>query len=110
MNYLTILSNIILSAVDIQVQADCNMTDILQMNDVITVPGEIYPDTGLRVIAINSKERNLFSNELCCGTHALKTDELKRFCITNLKQTNRARYAFTAAAGEAAEKVSKLHF
>lgn len=84
------------------------MTDIFQqMDEIITVPGEIYPENGLRIIGINSRSNslNLSSNELCCGTHAFKTNELRHFCITNLKQTNRARYAFTAVAGEVAEKV-----
>lgn len=84
------------------------MNDVLQLENVITVPGEIYPDTGLRIISMNSISSKFSSKELCCGTHAFKTDELKRFCITNLKQTNRARYAFTAAAGDCAEKVLKL--
>lgn len=69
------------------------------------VPGEIYPETGLRLITVNCEDSQLLSKELCCGTHAINTQELEYFSITNLRQTNRARYAFTAVAGMAAENV-----
>ena len=83
----------------------CTAADILKQNDVTMVPGEIYPEIGLRLITVNCDNLDLLSKELCCGTHITNTQELEYFCITNLKQTNRARYAFTAVAGEAAEKV-----
>lgn len=72
------------------------------------VPGEIYPETGLRLVSVNCDNLDLLSKELCCGTHVTNTQELEHFYITNLKQTNRARYAFTAVAGEVAEKVTKV--
>ncbi|XP_013100290.1 alanine--tRNA ligase, mitochondrial [Stomoxys calcitrans] len=86
----------------------CNASDILQKNNITMVPGEVYPETGLRLVTINCEHYDLQSKELCCGTHVTNTKELEQFCITNVKQTNRARYAFTAVAGDAADKVHKV--
>lgn len=69
------------------------------------VPGEIYPESGLRLISIKCENPQLFSKELCCGTHVTNTQEIEYFCITNLRQTNRARFSFTAVAGGPAENV-----
>uniref|UniRef100_A0A1A9VIR7 alanine--tRNA ligase n=1 Tax=Glossina austeni TaxID=7395 RepID=A0A1A9VIR7_GLOAU len=85
-----------------------NAVEIFQQDDVVTVPGEIYPETDLRLITINCNDLKLLSKELCCGTHASNTQQLEQFCITNLKQPNRARYAFTAVAGEAAKRVLEV--
>lgn len=101
-----IFSQVISSSVPVNVKL-CNAADIFQQNDVTMVPGEIYPETGLRLVTVNC-DNKLLSKELCCGTHVTNTQELEYFSITNLKQTNRARYAFTAVAGHAAEKVIKL--
>ena len=97
-------SRVIASATPVNVEI-CTAADILKQNDVTMVPGEIYPEIGLRLITVNCDNLDLLSKELCCGTHITNTQELEYFCITNLKQTNRARYAFTAVAGDAAEKV-----
>ncbi|KAM7358050.1 alanine--tRNA ligase, mitochondrial [Cochliomyia hominivorax] len=102
-----LINQIISSSIPVNIQL-CNAADILQQNDVTMVPGEIYPETGLRLVTVNCDNLELLSKELCCGTHVTNTQELEYFYITNLKQTNRARYAFTAVAGEAAEKVSKV--
>ncbi|XP_075164210.1 alanine--tRNA ligase, mitochondrial [Haematobia irritans] len=101
------IGQIISSASPVHVEF-CNASDILQQNDVTMVPGEVYPETGLRLIKINCNNFDLLSKELCCGTHVTNTKELENFCITNFKQTNRARYAFTAVAGDAADKVLKV--
>ncbi|KAI8120807.1 mitochondrial, Alanine--tRNA ligase [Lucilia cuprina] len=102
-----LISQVISSSTPVNVEL-CNAADILQQNDVTMVPGEIYPETGLRLVSVNCDNIEMLSKELCCGTHVTNTQELEYFCITNLKQTNRARYAFTAVAAEAAEKVFKV--
>ncbi|KAH8365808.1 hypothetical protein KR093_004670 [Drosophila rubida] len=84
-----------------------NAADVLQQNDITMIPGEIYPEQGLRLINVQCPELNLNSKELCCGTHVTNTKELSSFCVINLKQTNRARFVFTAVAGDAAENVLK---
>ncbi|XP_058981905.1 alanine--tRNA ligase, mitochondrial-like [Musca domestica] len=102
-----LISRIISSASPVNIEL-CNASDILQQNDVTMIPGEVYPETGLRLVTINCDNFDLKSKELCCGTHVTNTKELGKFSVTNLKQTNRARYAFTAVAGEAADKVHKV--
>jgi len=99
------LSRVICEAVPVNVQI-INAAQVLEQNDITMVPGEIYPETGLRLVQILCNNIEVQSKELCCGTHVTNTKELAFFCITNLKQTNRARYAFTAVAGEAAAEVS----
>lgn len=88
-----------------------NANDVLGRNDVTLVPGEIYPETGLRLLTMDTENLKLTSRELCCGTHVRNSNEIGEFCITNHKQTNRARHLFTAVAGELsmeARKKSKL--
>ncbi|EDW69283.1 alanine--tRNA ligase, mitochondrial [Drosophila virilis] len=101
-----LINRAICSATPVQVQ-ELSAADVLQQNDITMVPGEVYPEQGLRLIKVQCPELSLSSKELCCGTHVTNTKELSCFCIVNLKQTNRARFAFTAVAGQAAENVLK---
>ncbi|KAH8247984.1 hypothetical protein KR032_004467 [Drosophila birchii] len=101
-----LINRIICSATPVRVEL-LSAAQVLQQNDITMVPGEVYPEQGLRLVNVESPELQLSSKELCCGTHATNTSELSCFCIVNLKQTNRARFAFTAVAGQAAENVLK---
>ncbi|EDW30166.1 GL22619 [Drosophila persimilis] len=101
-----LINRIICSATTVQVEL-VSAADVLQENDITMVPGEVYPEQGLRLISVQCPDMQLSSKELCCGTHVTNTSELSCFCIVNLKQTNRARFAFTAVAGQAAENVLK---
>lgn len=108
---ITQLENVIVGTINSKVPVDVkiiNASDVLQQDDITMIPGEIYPETGLRLISINCEKPQLISKELCCGTHVTNTQEIEYFCITNLKQTNRARFSFTAVAGEAAENALKI--
>lgn len=80
--------------------------DIASRNDIMTVPGEIYPEDNLRLIAISSDQFQ--SLELCCGTHVKDVSQLKHFCITNVKLLSRGTYQITAVAGEAAHRAIAL--
>ena len=82
----------------------CNLSDkSIDLNEVTVVPGEVYPEKGVRLVSVGgSYGRNLLSNEFCCGTHATNTDELVDFCITNVKMTGNNSYSFYAIAGESA--------
>uniref|UniRef100_A0A182P134 Alanine--tRNA ligase n=1 Tax=Anopheles epiroticus TaxID=199890 RepID=A0A182P134_9DIPT len=80
----------------------CNATDF-DLATVTTVPGETYPDRGLRVVSIGDVSR-----ELCCGTHATATGELQDFAITNVTQSKNGCYTFHSVAGPAAKKVHYL--
>lgn len=101
-----LINRAICSATPVKVQ-EISAADVLQQNDITIIPGEVYPEHGLRLINVQCPELNLSSKELCCGTHVTNTKELSCFCIVNLKQTNRARFVFTAVAGQAAENVLK---
>ncbi|XP_067644666.1 alanine--tRNA ligase, mitochondrial isoform X2 [Eurosta solidaginis] len=104
------LENLINQTIQSKVPVDVKnvmASDVLQQDDIVMVPGEIYPETDLRLISIKCDKPQLLSKELCCGTHATNTRELEYFSITNFRQTNRARYAFTAVAGIAAENALK---
>ncbi|KAM8710971.1 hypothetical protein ACLKA7_017584 [Drosophila subpalustris] len=101
-----LINRVICSATPVRVQ-HLSAADVLQQNDITMIPGEVYPEHGLRLISVQCPELGLSSKELCCGTHVTNTKHLSAFCIVNLKQTNRARFAFTAVAGQAAENVLK---
>ncbi|EDV40362.1 uncharacterized protein Dana_GF23971 [Drosophila ananassae] len=101
-----LINRVICAATPVKVERLC-AAEVLQQNDITMVPGEVYPEQGLRLVHVQSPELHLNSKELCCGTHATNTSELSCFCIVNLKQTNRARFSFTAVAGQAAENVLK---
>lgn len=67
-------------------------------SDVLMVPGEIYPETGIRVVSFGDN----FSKELCCGTHAFNTSELIEFVFLNVKSTSKTSYAFTSTTAQLA--------
>lgn len=74
-----------------------NSQDLQNENDVVMVPGEIYPDDGIRLVTFGD-----FSKELCCGTHVFNTKELLEFTFLSMKSTGRNSYSFTATTGPAA--------
>lgn len=80
--------------------------DIGRRTDIVTVPGEIYPEENLRLVSIESAP--LKSLELCCGTHVKNVSQMKEFCITNVKLVSRGTYQITALAGEAASYAVSL--
>lgn len=81
----------------------CNAADV-DLDKVTMIPGEIYPERGLRLVDIGSST----STEFCCGTHAQQTGELQDFCITSVVQSKPGCYTFHAIAGEAALKAHQL--
>ena len=76
---------------------------LLQEHNVTLIPGETYPDNGIRLVTFNGD--NLESKELCCGTHALNSRELYDFTFLNVKSTGKSGYLFTAVTGTDAENV-----
>ncbi|XP_058833123.1 alanine--tRNA ligase, mitochondrial [Topomyia yanbarensis] len=81
----------------------CNAGDV-DLDRVTIIPGEVYPERGLRLVDIGSS----ISTEFCCGTHAQFTGELLDFCIINVTQTKPGCYAFQAIAGQSAIKAHQL--
>ncbi|XP_035787072.1 alanine--tRNA ligase, mitochondrial-like [Anopheles albimanus] len=82
----------------------CNASE-LDLTAVTIVPGETYPERGLRVISIGGGRT---SQELCCGTHAAGTGELQDFAITGVTQSKNGCFTFHAVAGPAAKQVHLL--
>lgn len=76
-----------------------NSQDLQNENDIVMVPGEIYPDDDIRLVTFGD-----FSKELCCGTHVFNTKELLMFTFLGMKSTGRNSYSFTATTGPAAMK------
>lgn len=74
-----------------------NSQELQHESDIVMVPGEVYPDVGIRLVAFGD-----FSKELCCGTHVFNTKELIDFTFLNMKSTGRNSYLFTATTGIAA--------
>jgi alanyl-tRNA synthetase len=83
-----------------------NANKLLELDSVTLVPGEIYPETNLRLIRIAGVV--LKSTELCCGTHAHNTEELIDFTITSFRVTGRGSYLFSAVTGDEATQVRKM--
>lgn len=82
--------------------------DLYALNNVTTIPGEIYPDENIRVLKIHDDSNNFISIEPCCGTHARNTGELMDFCITSFKFNGNSRsYDVTAVAGPFVAKVKE---
>lgn len=85
------------------------MTDshgLYNSEGVTLVPGEVYPDSKIRILTINNKDHNFTSKEPCCGTHASNTSELEDFCITNVKASGRRSFIFSGITGPKATQVS----
>ena len=79
---------------------------LLQEHNVTLIPGETYPDNGIRLVTFNCD--NFESKELCCGTHALNGQELYDFTFLNVKSTGKSGYLFMAVTGKDAENVWNL--
>lgn len=82
--------------------------DLITRTDIVTVPGEIYPEENLRLISIESEGSKGKSLELCCGTHVKDVKQIGDFCITNVKVVSRGTYQLTAVSGSAATKAKTL--
>lgn len=73
-----------------------NSQELGSESNVVMVPGEIYPDAGIRLVTFGDE----YSKELCCGTHAFNTNELIDFTFLNVKSTGRISYLFSATTGQ----------
>jgi alanyl-tRNA synthetase len=80
-----------------------NSQDLQEEPDVVMVPGEVYPDDGIRLVTFGD-----FSKELCCGTHVFNTKELMDFTFLSMRTTGRNSYLFTATTGYDAIKALSL--
>ncbi|CAF4867173.1 unnamed protein product [Pieris macdunnoughi] len=87
---------------------ETNVIDSTQLSsedDIMTVPGETYPETGLRVVTYSPP---LVSRELCCGTHVPSTKVIGDFCITSVKAANSQNPTLFALTGDFALEAREL--
>jgi alanyl-tRNA synthetase len=61
-----------------------------QLDNIVMVPGEIYPDDNIRIISFGD-----LSRELCCGSHVHNTSQIGDFTFSSVKSTGRISYLFT---------------
>lgn len=80
-----------------------NSQELLNEKDVVMVPGEFYPDEGIRLVTFGD-----FSKELCCGTHVFNTSELEEFTFLSMRGTGRISYSFAATTGPTAVEAIRL--
>ncbi|GBP24417.1 Alanine--tRNA ligase, mitochondrial [Eumeta japonica] len=83
-----------------------NGIELSQKSKVLTVPGEIYPETGLRLVEAETDD--FVSRELCCGTHLPSTGHVKDFCITLVKGAGSNSPSIQAVTGDEAVQVRDL--
>uniref|UniRef100_A0A1B0D4A3 Alanine--tRNA ligase n=1 Tax=Phlebotomus papatasi TaxID=29031 RepID=A0A1B0D4A3_PHLPP len=104
------LEGVVRSAIENEIPlqvATIDSQELLRQNqDITMVPGEVYPDRGLRLVEIIG--RDIKSRELCCGTHARNTRELEDFCITGVRSLGRASYVVIGVAGKAAVRAQEM--
>lgn len=83
-----------------------NSNELLNINNLTIIPGEIYPDHNIRLIKVTDNESDFISCEPCCGTHAISTNNLMDFCIINVKLSTKGCYIFYGTTGIKAQSVS----
>ncbi|KAF5291353.1 hypothetical protein FQA39_LY03504 [Lamprigera yunnana] len=98
------INSIIQNAIEV-VTHEIDSSQLLQMDNVICVPGEVYPSTGIRVVEISSNDIN--SREPCCGTHVLNTSDIGDFCFIGLQSLGRSTTSLHAVTGACAEIARK---
>lgn len=79
--------------------------ELYALNNLTTVPGATYPDTGIRVLKVQDDANEFESIEPCCGTHVSNTSQLEDFCFTSVKVNNSSSYHITAVAGQLVESL-----
>ncbi|XP_061721380.1 alanine--tRNA ligase, mitochondrial [Cydia pomonella] len=85
---------------------ESHVIDSLQLNEsILTVPGESYPETGLRVVEASEP---LPSKELCCGTHVPSTCHIGELCITLVKAAGGTSPNIHAITGPRATEAREL--
>ncbi|KAJ8673583.1 hypothetical protein QAD02_004845 [Eretmocerus hayati] len=98
----TYINNVIDADVPVKTKT-VNVLQMLKEDDLTLIPGEVYPDSNIRIVEVNSDA--LRSKEACCGTHVHKTGVLEQFCITSVKSQGSASMTFKAVTGPAARSI-----
>nr|CAD7401637.1 unnamed protein product [Timema poppensis] len=77
-------------------------TQLLQMQNVTLVPGEVYPEDNIKLVEVFSNI--LTSREPCCGTHVCNTSDLVEFSVVNLHSIGAGIRSLQAVTGSAADQ------
>ncbi|KAK9869469.1 hypothetical protein WA026_003224 [Henosepilachna vigintioctopunctata] len=85
---------------------EIDIQTFLELDDVITVPGEIYPEEKIRLIEIKHG-KNLISREPCCGTHVSNTGDIGNFSIIKMKSLGRSTVSLHGVTGKKSELAVK---
>lgn len=75
---------------------------LTNLNEVILIPGEVYPETGIRLVEVKGDE-GFLSREPCCGTHVLSTGDIEDFCIVSTKSLGRSTTSIHGVTGDRAK-------
>lgn len=100
--------NLIRESITSNAPVDTRVIDSVELSkepSVITIPGERYPEVGLRLVTTHPP---LLSKELCCGTHVPSTGVLQEFCITSVKGAGSHTPNIYALTGEDAKQAREL--
>lgn len=94
---------------------------LYSLDDVTLIPGEVYPESNVRLIEIFNKsgvvsrychtnKKTVFvfqlfciSREPCCGTHVYNAGDLEEFFITSFKSLGRSTTSLIAVTGPTAK-------
>lgn len=94
-----IIQKLIEKKIDVKIsEIDGQM--LTSLDNVTVVPGEIYPETGIRLVEIETE--GFLSREPCCGTHVYNTGDIQDFCVVSLKSLGRGTASIHAVTGERA--------
>ncbi|CAK1547465.1 unnamed protein product [Leptosia nina] len=80
-------------------------TQLTGEDAVMTVPGETYPEKGLRLVTYSAP---LISRELCCGTHVPHAGVIDDFCLTSVKGATTHTPTLYALTGDYATQAREL--
>lgn len=82
--------------------------NLYALDNLTTIPGEVYPDENIRVLRIKNENPHFESIEPCCGTHVRCTGELQDFCVTAFKlNTNSRSYEINAVVGPSVSTIKQ---
>ncbi|XP_011051624.1 PREDICTED: alanine--tRNA ligase, mitochondrial [Acromyrmex echinatior] len=98
------INNVIQSRAVTTVQT-VNSLELLKQNDVMLLPGEIYPYTDIKIVEINTND--LKAKETCCGTHVHNTDVLQHFCFLTYTSKGATKRIVKAVVGPEALRMKQ---
>ncbi|XP_075226737.1 alanine--tRNA ligase, mitochondrial [Lycorma delicatula] len=82
------------------VRKTVNSSELLCLDDVLLIPGEVYPDKNILLIEICDVDNRLISKEPCCGTHVYNTGDISDFCLIDIKSKGTNNKSIKAVTGD----------